>query len=137
MQGDPREQVFAWLRSPDNPWFARSFVNRIWAHYYGVGLVDPVDDFSLANPPTNARLLELLGKDFVDCKFNIRDIEKRILMSRTYQTSAKPNETNKFDKNNFARSYIRPMIQLRSVMDGGTAMRVRAHDYDDPQRWWI
>src|SRR5262249_34883984 len=93
---DLREELFKWLRSPENPFFARSFVNRVWAHYLGVGLVDPVDDFSLANPPTNPRLLDALAKDFVDGKFDIRALEKSILMSRTYQTSAKSNETNKF-----------------------------------------
>ncbi len=107
---DLREDLFAWLRSPENPFFSRSFVNRIWAHYMGVGLVDPVDDFSLANPPTNARLLEALAKDFIECKYDIRVMEKRILMSRTYQASSTPNTTNKFDKNNFARGYVRPMM---------------------------
>jgi hypothetical protein len=102
--------LFDWLRRPDNPFFARSFVNRIWAHYFGVGLVDPVDDFSQANPPTNARLLDALAKEFVDHKFDIRHIERLILQSRTYQTTAVPNETNKFDKVNFARSYVRPML---------------------------
>ena len=51
---------------PDNPFFARSFVNRIWGHYFGVGIVDPVDDFSLANPPSNDKLLDALAKDFVE-----------------------------------------------------------------------
>src|SRR5262249_2367336 len=60
---DARVALFNWLRSPDNPYFARSFVNRAWAHYFGVGLVDPVDDFSLANPPSNAQLLDALAKD--------------------------------------------------------------------------
>jgi hypothetical protein len=69
-----------------------------------------VDDFSLANPPTNARLLDALAKDFIDSKYDIRALEKRILTSRTYQLSAKANDTNKFDKNNFARAYIRPMM---------------------------
>ncbi len=107
---DVRADLFDWLRRPDNPFFARSFVNRIWAHYFGVGLVDPVDDFSQANPPTNARLLDALAKEFVDHKFDVRHIERLILKSRTYQTSAVPNETNKFDKVNFARSYVRPML---------------------------
>ena len=60
-------------------------MNRVWAHYFGVGLVNPVDDFSLANPPTNARLLDALAEDFVESGFDIRKLEKTILMSRTYQ----------------------------------------------------
>jgi Protein of unknown function (DUF1549)/Protein of unknown function (DUF1553) len=107
---DVREDLFAWLRSPENPFFARSFVNRIWGHYFGIGLVDPVDDFSQANPPTNARLLNALAKDFVDHNYDIRHIERTILMTRTYQTSSIPNETNRFDKVNFARSYVRSML---------------------------
>jgi hypothetical protein len=107
---DLRAELFEWLRSPENPFFARSFVNRVWAHYTGVGLVEPVDDFSLANPPTNARLLDALARDFIDSKFDLRALERRILLSQTYQRSAKPNETNKFDKNNYARAYIRPML---------------------------
>lgn len=107
---DIRADLFEWMRSPENPFFARSFVNRAWAHYFGMGLVDPVDDFSLANPPSNARLLDALAKDFVEHQFDIRHLERQILLSRTYQTSSVPNETNKYDKNNYSRSYIRPMM---------------------------
>ena len=65
--------------APDNPFFARSFVNRVWGHYFGVGIVHPVDDFSLANPPSNDKLLDALAKDFVDNKFDIRQLERTIL----------------------------------------------------------
>src|SRR5262249_26970306 len=65
---DARVALFAWLRAPENPFFARSFVNRVWGHYFGVGLVDPVDNFSLANPPSNEKLLDALAKDFIDHK---------------------------------------------------------------------
>jgi len=121
---DVRKQLFEWLRAPENPFFARSFVNRVWAHYSGMGLVEPVDDFSLANPPTNARLLDALARDFIDSKFNIREMDKRILMSRTYQSSSVPNETNRFDKNNFARGYIRPMMAEVMVDVLNTALGV-------------
>jgi hypothetical protein len=107
---DAREKLWEWLRSPQNPTFARAFVNRVWAHYFGIGLVDPVDDFSQANPPTNARLLAELAKDFVAHDYDIRRLERTILESRTYQRSSVPTESNKFDKNNFARGYVRPMM---------------------------
>jgi len=107
---DVREALFQWMRSPDNPYFARSFVNRVWAHYFGVGLVDPVDNFSVANPPSNARLLDALARDFVEHNFDIRYIERTILNSRTYQLSSTPNTTNQFDKNNFAHGYVRPLM---------------------------
>lgn len=107
---DARVLLFNWLRSPDNPFFARSFVNRVWGHYLGMGLVHPVDDFSLANPPSNDKLLNTLAKEFIEHNFDIRHIERVILNSRTYQLSSRTNQTNKLDKNNFARSYIRPMM---------------------------
>jgi hypothetical protein len=113
---DLREELFRWLASPQNPFFARSFVNRVWGHYLGVGIVHPVDDFSLANPPSNEKLLDALAKDFTEHGYDIRHIERLILNSRTYQLSAKPNDTNKRDKNNYARSYIRPMM-AEAVVD--------------------
>ncbi len=107
---DPRVALFEWMRSPDNPFFARSFVNRVWGHYLGVGIVHPVDDFSLANPPSNEKLLDLLARSFVQGKFDIRALEKSILMSRTYQLSSTPNDTNRLDRINYARSYVRPLM---------------------------
>jgi hypothetical protein len=107
---DPRVALFEWLRRPDNPYFARSFVNRVWGHYFGVGIVNPVDDFSLANPPSNDRLLDALAKDFIDHQYDIRHLERQILLSRVYQLSSRTNETNKLDRNNYAHSYVRPMM---------------------------
>jgi hypothetical protein len=113
---DAREALFNWLRQPDNPFFARSFVNRVWGHYLGIGLVHPVDDFSLANPPSNDKLLDALAKDFIEHNFDIRHMERLILNSRTYQLSSKTNETNKLDRNNYAHSYIRPLM-AEAVVD--------------------
>jgi hypothetical protein len=107
---DAREALWQWMRSADNPGFARSFVNRIWGHYFGVGLVHPVDDFSIANPPSNDTLLDALAKEFIESGYDIRRLERRILTSRVYQLSSKTNATNKLDKTNFARSYVRPMM---------------------------
>jgi hypothetical protein len=107
---DPRVDLWQWMRDKDNPFFARSFVNRVWGHYFGIGIVHPVDDFAVGNPPSNPRLLDALAEDFVASGYDIRKLEKTILMSRTYQLSSIPNETNIFDKNNFARSYIRPLM---------------------------
>jgi hypothetical protein len=107
---DARVELFQWLRSPDNPYFARSFVNRVWGHYFGVGLVEPVDNFSLANPPTNATLLDALAKDFIEHKYDLRYLERTILSARVYQLSSRTNDTNKFDRNNYSHSYLRPMM---------------------------
>src|SRR5581483_11603824 len=106
---DPRVPLVEWMTRPDNPYFAPSFVNRVWAHYFGVGLVDPVDDFSAANPPSNARLLDALAKDFVQHGYDIRRLERLILESRTYQLTSLPNATNRDDRRNYARSYARPL----------------------------
>jgi hypothetical protein len=113
---DGRVELFNWMRSPDNPFFARAMVNRIWAHYMGIGIVHPVDDFSLGNPPSNEQLLNALAIDFIEHKYDIRYMERVVLMSRTYQLSAKVNDTNKLDKINYAHSYIRPMI-AEAVVD--------------------
>lgn len=107
---DMRAELFQWLRRPDNPFFARSFVNRVWQHYFGVGIVDPADDFSQANPPSNPALLDALAADFVAHKYDIRYLEKAILMSRTYQRSSKTNDTNRLDRRNFSHAQIRPML---------------------------
>ena len=112
---DTRAKLWDWMAEAKNPFFARSFVNRVWSHYFGVGLVNPVDDFSQANPPTNARLLDALADEFRTSGYDIRKLERTILMSRTYQLSAQANETNKFDKNNFARSYVRPLMAEQVV----------------------
>jgi hypothetical protein len=122
---DARETLFAWMRSPDNPYFARSFVNRIWGHYFGVGVVHPVDDFSLANPPSNARLLDALAKEFVRTNYDIRKLERTILLSRVYQLSSTPNETNRLDRNNYSRSYVRPLLAEVVIDAIGDATGIR------------
>ncbi|MEM0969164.1 MAG: DUF1553 domain-containing protein, partial [Verrucomicrobiota bacterium] len=109
-QNDYREAFFEWLVSPDNPFFARSFVNRVWAHYMGPGIVEPVDDFSAANPPSNTELLDAMAEDFVASAFDLRHLERQILNSQAYQLSAIPNESNATDKRNYARKYPRPMM---------------------------
>jgi hypothetical protein len=107
---DPRERLFDWLVSPDNPYFARSFVNRIWAAYFGIGLVDPVDGFSVTNPPSHPRLLDALATDFTSHGYDIRRLERMILNSRTYQRSSAPVEGNSGEQRHFARSRPRPLM---------------------------
>ena len=107
---DPRQTLFEWMHDANNPFFARSFVNRVWGHYFGTGIVNPVDDFSLANPPSNAKLLDALAEAFVAGRFNIRDLERKILLSRTYQLAAAPNESNRLDHTNYSHANIRPLM---------------------------
>lgn len=104
---DPRGVVMAWLRKPDNPYFARAMVNRVWAHYFGRGIIDPPDHLSPFNPPTHPELLAELSADFVKSGYDLKHLHRRILNSRTYQQSAKTNPTSKHDVANYASFYLR------------------------------
>lgn len=104
---DIRQPLMDWLRSADNPLFAKAFVNRVWASYFNVGIVNPPDDMNLANPPSNAALLDYLAKEFIAHDFDIKWLHREILNSRTYQLSWIPNETNRLDERNFARAVPR------------------------------
>jgi hypothetical protein len=110
LKGDARERLFQWLRSSDNPFFARAFVNRVWAHYLGTGLVEPVDNFSVANPPSNERLLDALADDFIRHGYDLRRLERLILESRTYQLSSVPKGANAGDRTNYSHARARPML---------------------------
>ena len=104
---DPRLKLVEWMTRPDNPFVARALVNRYWAHFFGRGIVDPLDDMRVTNPPSNAALLEALAKDFVEHGYSLKHVIRTIAKSRTYQLSAVPNKYNRFDKQNFARFYPR------------------------------
>ncbi len=104
---DPREAVMSWLRSVDNPYFAKALVNRVWAHYFGRGIVDPPDHLSPLNPPSHPELLDALAKGFVENKYDLKWLHRTILSSRTYQQSARTNPTNRTDTTNYASAYLR------------------------------
>src|SRR5207237_1281624 len=96
-----------WIARPDNPFFARAQVNRIWQHLLGKGIVDPGDDFRDSNPPVNPELLDALAKDFAAHRFSLKHMVRTIMHSRTYQLSAVPNSSNGDDESNFARAIVR------------------------------
>jgi hypothetical protein len=104
---DPRHKLVDWMTAKENPFFARAVANRYWAHFFGRGLVDPVDDMRVTNPPSNPELLEALAKELVDSKFSLKHLIKVIVKSRTYQLSSTPSEWNKSDKKSYARFYPR------------------------------
>ena len=104
---DLRVPLMEWLRSSDNRYFARAFVNRVWASYFSVGIVDPPDDMSRANPPSNQALLDALAQGFHDNGFDMKWLHRAILNSQTYQRSWQPNETNARDERNFSRAILR------------------------------
>jgi hypothetical protein len=107
---DVREKLAAWITSPRNPWFPRAIVNRMVRHYLGRGLVEPVDDFRVTNPPSNPELLDALARDFVENGYHLKRTAKLILNSRVYQLSSEPNETNRGDQINYSRYYLKRLM---------------------------
>ncbi len=97
-----RQQLAKWITSPDNDYFARSYVNRLWGYLNGVGIMEPIDDLRAGNPPTNPELLAHLTDEFVNSKFNVQHMMKMICKSRTYQLSFRTNKWNEDDKLNFS-----------------------------------
>ncbi|MSO23072.1 MAG: DUF1553 domain-containing protein [Acidobacteria bacterium] len=106
-QTDLRMQLAEWMTS--QPYFAEAIVNRIWSYFFGRGIVEPVDDFRLTNPPTHPDLLEVLAKDFREHGYDLKHLIGKIVESRTYQLSGTPNETNKDDKVNYSHAVSRPL----------------------------
>src|SRR5207244_795938 len=106
---DPRQKLADWMVNPKNPFFARAVANRYWAHFFGRGIVDPLDDMRVTNPPSNPELLDALAKDLVDHKYSLKHLVGTICKSRTYQLSAVPNDFNKHDKQTYARYYPKRM----------------------------
>jgi hypothetical protein len=93
------------MADPKNPFFARAVANRYWAHFFGRGIVDPLDDMRVTNPPSNPELLDGLAKVVTDNNFSLKTLIKTICKSRTYQLSSMPNDFNKHDKQTYARYY--------------------------------
>ena len=104
---DPREILLAWMLEESNPYFAQSFVNRVWASYFNVGIIEPPDDLSLANPPSNPELLNYLAEGFRRSGFDMKWLHREICKSDTYQRSWEPNATNLNDERNFGRAVAR------------------------------
>src|SRR5581483_10644 len=108
-EDDPRHKLVDWMVDAKNPFFARALVNRYWAHFFGRGIVDPIDDMRVTNPPSNPELLDALAAELIKSKFSLKHLVKVITKSRTYQLSSVPNEFNKHDKQAYARYYPRRM----------------------------
>jgi hypothetical protein len=107
---DPRDrrQVLAdWLTAPDNPYFAKALVNRVWRSFLGRGLVEAEDDLRLTNPPSNQELLDALAADFVRHGYDVKRLIRTILLSETYQRSSDPVPGNEKDDRYYARYLIR------------------------------
>ncbi len=113
---DPRQKLADWLTEPKNPFFAKSIVNRIWAHYMGVGLVEAVDDMRVTNPPSNPQLLDALAKELIDYQFDLKHVMAAIMKSRAYSLSSVPTDQNKTDRQNYAR-YTPKRLSAEALLD--------------------
>ena len=102
---DPRQKLVDWMADPKNPFFARALVNRYWAHFFGRGIVEPMDDLRSTNPPSNPELLDALAEAFVKSRYDLKQLVRTIATSRVYGLSSLPNETNAKDRQSFARHY--------------------------------
>ncbi|MBC7852396.1 MAG: DUF1549 domain-containing protein [Pirellulaceae bacterium] len=96
-----------WLASPANELFVKSQANFVWYHLLGRGLVEPIDDFRLTNPPSHGPLLEELARELASHNFDLKFLVRRIMNSRVYQLAAEPNETNREDETNYSRAIVR------------------------------
>ncbi len=99
-----RKQLAQWLTARENPYFAKSLVNRYWSYFLGRGIIDPVDDIRASNPPSNPELLNALTEDFLEHDFDMKHLIRTIVRSHTYQRSYRPNEWNENDTVNFSHA---------------------------------
>ena len=109
-KGTDRRKVLAdWLASPDNPFFARNLANIVWSHFFGQGIIEPVDDVRISNPPSNPELLDKLASQFTEYKYDFKKLVRDVCNSRAYQLSTRTNPSNEDDLRNFARAQLRRM----------------------------
>jgi hypothetical protein len=132
---DPRRSLADWMAAPDNPYFARTMVNRMWGHFFGRGIIHPIDDARSTNPPSNPALLDALAQDFVVHRYDIKHLIRVICNSAAYAISSVPNESNRDDVQNYARYYPRRLTAealldaLSQVLDAPTKFRATAGEF--------
>ena len=115
-EGDRRHALVDWLVKPENPFFSKVEVNRIWGHLMGRGIVEPVDDFRDSNPPASASLLSALADDFAAHGYDRRHVIRTILASRTYRLSSRKNEFNSSDNKYFSHAITR-LLTAEQLLD--------------------
>jgi hypothetical protein len=128
---DPRLVLANWITDPKNEAFAGAMVNRIWKHYLGVGLVEPVDDLRASNPPANPALWQALCAEFVRSKYNMKHLMRLILQSRTYQLSSSTRAANVKDTRFYSHYYARrlPAEVLLDALSAATGIPDRFTGY--------
>jgi hypothetical protein len=107
---DRREYLAHWLTAPENPYFTRAIVNRVWAAYFGIGIVNAVDDLRASNPASNPALMTALCDHLVQHKYDLKELQRTILNSQTYQRSSVTTNTNKLDRKYFSHYYPRRLM---------------------------
>ncbi len=128
---DPRVSLAKWITDPSNEYFAGAMVNRVWRHYMGVGLVEPVDDLRATNPPTNPALWKALKNEFVEKKFDLRALMRAVLNSRAYQLSSSTRVGNETDARFYSHYYARrlPAEVLLDAISTATEIPERFDGY--------
>ena len=101
---DRRTVLAQWMTADDNPFFAAAISNRLWAHYFGRGLVEPIDDLRATNPATNEPLLAALAAHMREVRYDLKAFTRTLVNSRLYQLSSAPNESNASDAQNFSHA---------------------------------
>ena len=109
-EGDRRVPLAEWMTDPSNPYFSRAITNRVWANFFGRGLVQAVDDLRLSNPASNEALLTAASNHLVDAEFDLRSLMRAILQSETYQRSSQPKPGNEEDPKYLSRYYPRRLM---------------------------
>ncbi|MGH7138797.1 MAG: DUF1549 domain-containing protein, partial [Pirellulales bacterium] len=128
---DRRQHLARWLTSPDNPYFSRAVVNRVWANFFSAGLVEMVDDMRLTNPASNDELLNAAATFLVENHFDLKPLMRAILQSKTYQRSSQPLAENKGDTRFYSRYYPRRLMAevLLDAMSQVTGTPTKFGDY--------
>jgi hypothetical protein len=124
--GDRREPLATWLTAPENPYFTRAIVNRVWANFFGLGLVEPVDDLRATNPASNEPLLAALCEFTIEQGYDLKSLMRLILLSETYARSSTPLPENRDDRRWFARAY--PKRLMAEVLSDAIADVTGVHD---------
>ncbi len=114
---DPRRSLARWMTRPENPFFARTLANRMWAHFLGRGIVHPLDDSRSTNPPSNPELLDALAHELTSAKYDVKHLIRIIVNSYAYRLQAAPTEWNAGDTQTFARFYPR-RLSAEVLLDG-------------------
>jgi hypothetical protein len=140
---DRRRALAGWMTAPQNPFFARNLVNRYWGYLMGRGIVEPIDDLRVTNPPSNPALLDALAKDFAASGYDFKHLLRTIATSETYQLSSRPTPENKLDEV-FSTKYLAKRMSAEELLDAvnfatGTAEKfqnlppgIRAIQLPDP-----